>query len=162
MPRVVRGEGRSQTLDLFATAVTHPRPGELPLLLVDSEEPVAAGHTVWQHLKAQANSDRPQGAGDDQAFLMVQVMETWFLADRDSLRDYFGAALREQHLRQWPVLEDVSKPTVFRALNQATAGCTKRYARGKISYELLERLNPALVETACPHAKSLLDRLRSL
>lgn len=162
MPRVVRGRGRSQTLDLFATAVTHPRPGELPLLLVDSEEPVAAGHTVWQHLKAQANMNRPQGAGDDQAFLMVQVMETWFLADRDSLREYFGAALRAQHLRQWPALEDVSKPTVFTALDQATAGCTRRYAKGRVSYDLLERLNPALVETACPHAKSLLDRLRSL
>ena len=162
MPRVVRGEGRLQTLDLFATAVTHPRPGELPLLLVDSEEPVAAGHTVWQHLKARDNIDRPQGAGDDQAFLMVQVMETWFLADRDSLREYFGAALREQHLRQWPVLEDVSKPTVFTALKQATAGCTNRYAKGKVSYELLGKINPALVETACPHAKLLLDRLRSL
>ena len=162
MPGVVRGGGRSQTLDMFATAVTHPRPGELPLLLVDSEEPIAAGHTVWQHLKAQANLDRPPGARDDQAFLMVQVMETWFLADRTLLREYFGASLRNQHLRQWPVLEDVSKPTVYTALDLATAGCTKQYAKGKVSFELLERLNPALVESACPHAKSLLDRLRSL
>lgn len=162
MPGVVRGGGRSQTLDMFATAVKNPRPGVLPLLLVDSEEPVAAGNTVWQHLKAQANLDRPPGAGEDQAFLMVQVMETWFLADRDLLREYFGAALREGHLRQWPVLEDVSKKTVLTALDQATAGCTKRYAKGKVSFELLERLNPAVVETACPRARSLLDRLRSL
>jgi hypothetical protein len=83
MPRVVRGKGRGQTFDLFSTAVSNPRPGVLPLLLVDSEDPVQLGHTVWQHLKARDDWDQPEGT-DDQAFLMVQVMETWFLADWDS------------------------------------------------------------------------------
>lgn len=160
MPRVVRGKGRLQTFDLFATAVRNPRPGELPLLLVDSEETVAAGHTVWQHLKARDDWDRPAGSADDQAFLMVQVMETWFLADRNLLRNYFGAALREQHIRQWPVLEEVPKATVLTALEQATAGCAKCYSKGKVSYEILAKLDPATVEAACPHAKALLDRLR--
>lgn len=48
------------------------------------------------------------------------------------------------------------------ALEKATAGCTKHYAKGKVSFELLGQLNPALVEAACPHAKELLDRLRRL
>ena len=160
MPRVVRGKGRRQTVDLFATAVRNPRPDELPLLLVDSEEAVATGHTVWQHLKVRNNWDRPDDSADDQAFLMVQVMETWFLADRQLLRDYFGPALREAPLRQWPVLEDVPKATVVAALDQATAACPKCYSKGKVSYELLARLNPAIVEAACPHARALLDRLR--
>ena len=160
MPRVVRGQGRAHTFDLFVTAVRNPRPGELPLLLVDSEEPVAAGHVAWQPLKARDNWDRPAGSADDQAFLMVQVMETWFLADGNWLRDYFGAALREQHLRQWPVLEEVPKATVLTALEQATASCAKRYSKGKVSYEILAKLDPATVEAACPHAKALLDRLR--
>ena len=69
---------------------------------------------------------------------------------------------REQHLKQWPVLEDVSKQTVLSALAQATAGCTKQYAKGKVSYELLKKLDPALVEAACPHAKALVDRLRNV
>jgi Domain of unknown function (DUF4276) len=162
LPRVVRGEGRSQTFDLFVTAVQNPRAGEVPLLLVDSEDPVQAGRTVWQHLKARDNWDKPPGSGNDDAFLMVQVMETWFMADRQLLRDYFGAALREQHLPQWPVLEAVSKSSVFAALNQATANCTKAYAKGKVSYELLSRLTPTLVEAACPRAKTLLDKLRNL
>jgi hypothetical protein len=162
MPRVVPGKGRVQTFDLFLTALGNPRPGELPLLLVDSEGPVAAGHTVWQHLKAQANWDRPDGAGDDRAFLMVQVMETWFLADYALLREYFGAALREQHLREWPALEVLSKDTVISALTRATTGCSKSYSKGKVSYELLARLNTQSVEAKCPHAKTLLDRLRNL
>jgi hypothetical protein len=160
MPGVVRGQGRTQTFDLFATAVAYPRGGTLPLLVVDSEDPVEAGNSVWQHLKARDNWERPSGAADDQAFLMVQVMETWFLADRDLLRRYFGASLRENHLRQWPVLEAVRKLTVFKALEMATTGCKRHYAKGKVSYELLGQLSPNQVEAACPHAKALLDRLR--
>jgi Domain of unknown function (DUF4276) len=92
MPGVVRGQGRTQTLDLFATAVVHPRGGTLPMLLVDSEEAVEEGHSVWQHLETCHGWKRPPCAADDQAFLMVQVMETWFLADRDLLRRYLFTA----------------------------------------------------------------------
>ena len=160
MPSVVRGQGRAQTFDLFATAVAHPRGGILPLLLVDSEDSVEEGHSVWQHLERRDGWRRPPGAAEDQAFLMVQVMETWFLADRDLLRRYFGSALRESHLRQWPVLEAIPKSTVFDTLEKATAGCLKRYSKGKVSYELLGLLNPQSVESASPHAEELLNRLR--
>ena len=67
MPRVVRGQGRTQTFDLFTTAIAHPRDGALPLLLVDSEGPVQAGHSVWEHLKARDGWERPPGATEDQA-----------------------------------------------------------------------------------------------
>lgn len=162
MPSVVRGQGRTQTLDLFATAVVHPRGGALPLLLVDSEDPVEEGHSVWQHLEVRDGWKRPSGAAEDQAFLMVQVMETWFLADRDLLRRYFGKSLRENHLREWPVLEAVPKITVFDALKKATAGCQRPYAKGKVSYELLGQLSANQVEAACPRARALLGRLRSM
>jgi hypothetical protein len=163
MPKVVRGKGRENTFDMFATAVRNPRDkNEIPLLLVDSEDPLVAGRSVWQHLKIRDNWSRPKDAAEDQAFLMVQVMETWFLADRDLLRRYFGSNLREQHLREWPALEGVPKETVLKALEQATAACKKPYTKGKVSYELLEKLNSEKVEAACPHAKALLDRLRGL
>src|SRR5271166_6121697 len=55
------------------------------LLLVDSEEAVATD--PWAHLAARKGDEwkRPEGATDDQAQLMVQVMEAWFLADREVL-----------------------------------------------------------------------------
>ncbi len=162
MPRIVRGKGRLRTFDLFATAVRNPRNGELPLLLVDSEGPVATTASVWQHLKARDGWDRPDGSSDDQAFLMVQIMESWFLADRASLRRYFGTALRDEHLRSRPTLEDVPKADVLSALTRATAGCKKPYAKGRVSFELLGQLDPTSVENAFPHAKRLLDRLRHL
>jgi hypothetical protein len=162
LPRVIRGEGRSQTFDLFVTAVRNPRPAEVALLLVDSEQAVAQGNTPWQHLKSRDNWDKPPQAGPDDAFLMVQVMETWFLTDRQMLRNYFGAALREQHLPEWPTPEAVAKQTVFDALHHATAGCSKSYSKGKVSFDLLSRVSPGLVQAACPHALTLLNRLRQI
>jgi hypothetical protein len=162
MPRVTRGKGRSRTFDLFLTAVSHPRPGELPFLLVDSEDAVQSGHSAWQHLKVRDNWDKPNSASDDQAFLMVQLMETWFIADRKMLRRYFGPSLRETHLPAWPTLEAVLKGEVLDALDKSTAGCSKRYTKGKVSFELLAELDPTEVAKACPHAERLLRRLRSM
>jgi hypothetical protein len=161
MPRIIRGKTRSRTFDLFKTAVTHRTPGTLPLLLVDSEGPIHPGHTVWQHLKAHDNWDPPPEVSDDQAFLMVEIMETWFLADRAALRDYFGPNLRENAFPTWPALESVPKVTIQNVLQAATANCKTKYAKGRVSFELLSKLNPADVEQRCSHAQRLLNRLRN-
>lgn len=162
MPRVVRGGGRARTFDLFRTAVGSPRRGQVPFLLVDSEAGVAAGRSGWRHLHARDGWDQPPGAQDDQVFLMVQVMETWLVADRDALRRHFGTEFRESALPRWLNLEDVSKRDVHDALGRATAGCARPYAKGKVSFDLLERIDPNEVETRCPHAKALLDGLRRI
>jgi hypothetical protein len=163
MPRIVRGKGRTRTFDLFLTAVSNGGPNDLPLLLVDSEGPVKPGQTSWQHLKTRDNWDKPNGAADDQVFLMVEVMETWFIADKQMLAGYFGANFRANQIPAWPSLEAVPKKIIFETLDNATAGCgRKRYSKGKVSFELLRRLNPNAVEPSCPHAKALLERLRGL
>lgn len=90
-----------QTFDRFVTATKRRAPSVVPLLLVDSEEAVAS-HSVWQHLRSRDRWNTPAGARDDQAFLMVQAMETWLLADIVALRRYFGTRLRQSALKQWP------------------------------------------------------------
>ena len=160
--KIIRGAGRQQTFKRFASAVSDPRSGTIPLLLLDSEGAVAAGHSVWRHLSARDGWRKPKDAGEDQAFLMVQVMETWFLADRDALRRYFGEGFRDRAIKHWPILEDVPKSTVLDALDSATKMCRKPYAKGKTSFELLGETDPARVAAACPHADALLQRLRAL
>lgn len=161
-PRTVPCGSREAAFTAFEIAVKTAKANELPLLLIDSEGAVAAGHTSWQHLKAGNGWDRPPGAGDDQAFLMVQVMETWFLADPATLRQYFGPHFSNPPFRAWPALEAVPKQTVYDALAKATAECKQVYRKGDVSFDLLASLTPATVEAACPHAKALLERLRSL
>ena len=162
MPRVVRGGARNNTFDLFARAIKNPIPKRVPLLLVDSEDTIHADYSVWQHLHARGGWHQPPGAHADQAFLMVRVMETWFLADRQSLKGYFDAGFAENKIRQWPRLEDVPKATVLNSLQEATARCREGYAKGRVSFKLLARIDPACVEAACPSAKALGDRLKTL
>ena len=160
--KIVRGGSRIETFNRFKSAVQSRREDALPLLLVDSEAPVQSGHSPWQHLLARDGWNKPDNAGEDQAFLMVQFMETWFLADKDGLRRYFGQGFRDQAIKQWPDLEAVSKETVLNALAQATAACRKAYGKGRTSFELLARIDPARVRAACPHANELLQRLAAL
>ena len=160
--KIVRGGERKRTFALFAAAVRNNSVDVIPLLLVDSEGPVTDGCSVWQHLKKQDIWVKPRGAKDNQAFLMVQVMETWFLANRKALKVFFGATFRENALKKWPQLENVPKKTVLNALKNATNACPVRYNKGKVAFELLARISPHLVASACPHAKDLLDYLKTL
>jgi hypothetical protein len=153
--------GRQEAFDSFRIALKN-HVSAVPLLLVDAEEPVTEGHSVWQHLKARDGWDRPPGAKDDQAFLMVQVMESWFLADPGTLRRNFGPHFSDAPFRAWPALEAVPKQTVYEVLEKATADCKQTYRKGNVSFDVLASMDPAKVEAACPHAKALLQRLRSL
>jgi hypothetical protein len=165
MPAVVRGTNRNETFDKFKDALSHQtrikQRHERLLLLVDSEGPVIAEHTAWQHLKDRPEDDwdEPPFAGDDSAFLMVQFMETWFLSDRDALQTVFGQNFNSTPVRAWSNLEAVPKDTVLDTLKRATNG---RYEKGTVSFRMLAKIDPDLVAAACPHAKELLDFLRSL
>lgn len=147
---------RIYTFDAFRNRAARDTAAETSLLLVDSEGAVRSD--VWEHLHICDGWVRPAGANDRQAFLMVQVMETWFLADVGTLQRFFGASFRPNALREWPQLEQVPKQTVFDVLAQASG---RRYTKRK-AFDLLERTRPECVENACPHAKALLNHLRSL
>jgi hypothetical protein len=159
---VVRGGSRNDTFDDYRNAVRTKRQDSLPLLLVDSEDLVVEGRNEWTHLKERDGWDRPASAGNEDAFLMVCCMETWFLADREALKRFFHDCWRDNAVPQWPNLEAISKEMIFEKLALATAGCDKKaYSKGKRSFEILKVIDPAKVEEKCPGAKRLLDRLRN-
>jgi len=135
-----------------------------PLLLVDSEEPVPAGSTVWQHLQTRSHNtfQQPTGADDQSAYMMVQSMETWFIADQPALQRFFKDPFDASIFQSLPSLEDILKEDALNKLRQATSRCKPRYRKGKVSYDLLAKINPDTVAVACPHAKDLLNYLRSL
>lgn len=161
MPRPIRCGGRKDAFNDFCTAVATRKPDELPLLLVDSEDFVEAGHDVWQHLKARDKWTKPKEAGKNDAFLMITCMETWFLADREALKAFFKGCWNDKALPKWPDLEKVGRKKALAALDKATANCAERqYAKGKVSFDLLKVIDPAVVEKTFPSAKALLDRLR--
>ena len=157
MPRIVACGSRDNAYDRFRTG--HSSKGVSAMLLVDSEGPVTALGT-WQHLKSRDGWDRPSGATDDQCHLMVEVMESWFLADKDALQAYFGQGFRRQALPLNPNIEQIPKQDVERGLDGATQGTMKgRYRKGADSFGILMRLDPAKVRKGSCYADRFVKAL---
>ena len=156
MPEIVASGSRRNAYEDFRTRQRNTAAkNEGPMLLLDAER--AVGETgPWQHLKDRDGWDRPDGATDDQCHLMVQAMESWFLADRTALEKYYGQDFQETALPSNPQIEQVSKNDVLGGFRQATRRTTKgRYDKGRHSFEILATIDPAKVTNASPHAKTV-------
>ena len=157
MPGVVACGSRRNAYEKFETA--QAQKDKSALLLVDAEGPVTA-KGAWQHLKERDGWDRPGGAADSQCHLMVQVMESWFLADRDALEGFYGQGYRSNALPSGQNVEQVPKQDVLKGLDRAAGNTSKgSYKKGAHSYEILATLDPARVRNASPHADRLIRAL---
>lgn len=151
-PRIVCAGGRGEAFRDFKTA-TKTDPTAICLLLVDSEGPVKASPSPWDHVARRRGDgwQRPEGATDEQLHFMVEMMETWVVADPDALAMYYGSEFKKTKLPRRKNLEDVSKSDVMAALLAAT-----EHARTKGKYEkshgfdLVGRVDPQKVRVACP------------
>ena len=154
MPRIVASGSREDAYDAFKTA--HTRGNRHVMLLVDAEGPVAAAGP-WEHLRQRDGWRRHSGATDDQCHLMVQIMESWFLADRETLEDFYGQRFNVNALPHNPNIEAVSKHDVLNRLAQATRPTQKgSYAKGGHGFAILEKLDPNKVRSASRSAKRFL------
>lgn len=141
LPQIAACGGRASAYRDFSIAHANSGPRYVGLL-VDSEDTVANIEHTWAHLKARDNWDKPAGATDDQVLMMTTCMETWIASDREALRQYYGANLQESALPDLHEMETRPRHAVQDALEHATRGCTNSYAKGKRSFEILERLDP--------------------
>ena len=161
MPKVIACGGRDSAFDKFCIALRSKNAEEFIVLLVDSEGPVADGSGTWLHLGTRDGWERPDGAEDENAHLMVQCMEAWFLADKDNLAAFFGQGFNRNALPSSQKIEDVAKRDVLEGLRRATRRCKKgEYGKGRHSFDMLEQTDPAKVMNASPHARRLVEILR--
>ena len=158
MPRVTACGSREQAYKDFRNAFADDSSD--PVLLVDSEGPLQATD-AWSHLWQKDGWERPDGARADSAHLMVQVMESWFLADTPALEGYFGRDFSAAALPQNSAIEDVPKADVLDGIKNASRNTNKAYDKGRHSFEILQRLDVSRVTAACPRAKRLIDALQS-
>nr|HRC87844.1 DUF4276 family protein [Thermoanaerobaculia bacterium] len=159
MPRVVACGARTDAFKSFALACTAARAEGDSILLVDAEGPVSAANP-WDHLSTQDGWKRPSGAREGQCQLMVQCMESWFLADREALSRYFGQGFQTSSLPAGNEVEKVGKQEVLFGLDRAARPTAKGgYAKGEHSFRLLGLVDPELVARAAPSAARLLAEL---
>lgn len=117
---------------------------------IDSEEPMADIEKAWKHLAEVTTVRRwkkPEEAVDDQILFMTTCMETWIVADRAALRQHYNPkqSLNENPLPSTTNLEGRQRDEVQQALATATKSCTNAYAKGRRSFEVFERLDPAVL-----------------
>jgi hypothetical protein len=172
MPRIIASGSRRSAYDDFCTAVADGQPA---LLLVDSEASVVQQHqqgddkarwAPWAHL-AQRQGDgwaQPSGADDKDCHLMVQCMESWFLADRQTLQTFFDPGFKPNALpAESRPIEGIDKDTLYQALKTATANCKTKaeYGKGEHSFKLLTRIDPQKVTAASGWAERFVAEVKA-
>lgn len=154
--QVVICGSRNDAYNDFCNALTR-HPDAVNLLLVDAEGQVADFGKVWDHLKTRDRWENP-GVGDDKAHLMVCTMESWFVADRETLTKYFHKAL--DGVPDYANVEGVSKKTVEALMKKVSAG-PGYHTYGKIrdGIRLLAIIRAAVVQAKAPHCRRLFETL---
>ena len=158
--RLVLCGDRARTLKSFSRGVEE-HPDAMVLLLIDSDGP-GGTHQLLQDVRRKIASQDSTAAsmGDEQLHFMVQVMESWFLADRETLEEFYGSEFRASGLPQNERVEEIDKSRVERGLREATRRTQKgRYRKTQHARQLLERLDPMKVRLAARHCDRLFRAL---
>lgn len=151
--------GRREAFDAFLHA-RRSRDMSVVVLLVDSERPVTASPCA--HLAARDGWDL-KGVSDDLVHLMVQVMESWIVADVDALAAYYRQGFNANLLPKAKNLETVAKSTVATSLERATCATQKgAYHKVRHASDLLMIIDPAKVRQRCPSCARMFQRLQAL
>ncbi|WP_069472653.1 DUF4276 family protein [Candidatus Marithrix sp. Canyon 246] len=159
-PKIIACGSRMQAYNRFCTAIVQYR-DVLCILLVDSEAPVADNHGSWRHLKVIDNWNPPSSATDDNAYLMVQCMESWFLADRKTLAEFYGQGFNLNALPKQQNIEKIAKNDLNQGLDAATRHTkTKgKYHKVRHGFDILAKIDPQKVAQVSKHAKRLFNLL---
>jgi hypothetical protein len=161
MPAIVACGSRGDAYSTFCTALKNAHARAFPVLLVDSEAPVVQGKTPWAHVHDRDGWPKPPEAVDEQLHLMVQCMESWFVADRQAVAIFFAKGFKAKALPQNKKVEEIPVQTVQDALKAASKDTKKgRYDKGTHAFGILATIDPQKVAAAATHARRLLDTLK--
>lgn len=150
MPRIIPCGGRDKAFKNFKRAHKTKRTDEFVGLWIDSEDPLKDLEATWEHLLQRDNWEKPDGATDDQVLFMTTCMETWIVADRETLKKHFGSDLQLSALLPLKKLEERTRKEVLESLEHATRNCSNAYKKGKRSFEILGKLSPTVLEHHLP------------
>ncbi len=162
---IVACGGRQFAYNDFCIKLKNTKPNEHCLLLVDSEAPINEGMNVWQHVFLRKGDGwaKPDKATDKHLHFMVECMESWFMADKEALANYYGKKFNKNALSKNTNIENISKQDLYDTLKVATKYTTKgSYSKGGHSFEILSKIDANNVTNKSPSAKRLHKTLQEL
>ncbi|HTU46240.1 MAG TPA: DUF4276 family protein [Bryobacteraceae bacterium] len=130
----------------------------LNILLKDSEEPLPRDVRVL----CRRHGISPSRAKN--VFWMVQLMESWFLADPVAVERYFNdQKFSRRALKSTTDVEKIQKTEVNRRLRRATFRTKKgAYHKTKHAPHLLERLDPKLVKERAENCRKFFIAIQAM
>lgn len=156
-----RGKGSIQLVAAHGDPIGEYRiaqrkhPESVNILLLDSEQALD-GTGLRQQQVAEFPADR--------IFWMVELMESWFLADREAVERYYNdARFQESSLPPNPQVEKIPKKDVLDGLKEATRSTQKgRYNKTRHAPGILKTINRDKVTGSVPQCRRLFDLLNDL
>jgi hypothetical protein len=145
--RIIFCGSKSDTYDNFKYSLSDHRQA-FNILLVDSDGPKELSQNCWQYLGWNA-----LGTNESHCHLIVQEMEAWFIADIETLKNFYGRRLKEKAIRNHKV-EEIANPK--EALRKA---CQDTYHEIDHAADLLGRVDAAKVRKVSPHCNRLFETL---
>lgn len=115
----------------------------------------AAWNVLLRDSEGPLQPNRPASLAGS-IFWMVEMMESWFHADKDALEHYYKSGFRKAALKANPNVEEISKQDLIEGLKAATKDTAKgKYHKTKHAPALLQAIKPALVRKAAPNCERL-------
>lgn len=151
--------GRDQAFKGFINARSNDE-ATIVVLLVDAEGPVNDG--PCKHLIERDGWDLA-GIPEEEIHLMIQTMEAWIVADPATLRSYYGQHFNVNALPNAANPETIAKIDIVISLDRATRRAAPKgiYHKIKHASQLLQKIDPMIVQNKCPSCARLFNILRN-
>jgi hypothetical protein len=154
-----RARANGWTVNLISTDGTPKRdfgialrshPEAWNILLLDSES-TDAHRRPTQPIASEGWTTRPESV-----FWMVEMMESWFYADKEALGGYYKQGFNSGAMSANPQVEQISKKDLAEGLKTATRNTQKgAYHKTKHAPDLLALIDPTRVRNAAPNCDRL-------
>ncbi len=146
---------RESTVRIFLGETSFGKESFL-MILVDSEGEIGEGETPKIFLNKVSDKFDFSEIDEEQCHLMVQAMESWFLADKDCLAEFYGKDFNSNSLPQNPNVEKIQKKDILEGLKNATRRTKKgKYGKGNHSGEILQKIDAQKIRESAPHCERL-------
>lgn len=160
--KIIPSSNTQSTYDDFIRSVDNS-PQSFNVLLVDSDEPVGEDETARNFLQKKYKKWKLQKIEENQCHLMVQVMESWFFADKDKLAEFYGQNFNRNALSNNTNVEKIPKADIESGLANATRNTQKgEYHKTRHGAKLLELINPQNVRESAPHCERLFVTIKGV
>lgn len=150
---------RELTIKIFLSEIDDNR-DNFAVLLVDAEGEIGEDESVKTFLRKISDKFNFKNVKDEQCHLMVQLMESWFLADKEKLGEFYGPNFNHNALPKNKNVEKIPKADVLKGLKAATAKTKKgEYGKGTHSGEILQKINSSSVRNSAEHCENLFQAI---